>query len=104
MGIKDISTHFTIVGTIKERMISTKDIIDQHQLQGAYKIDCSCGKSYTGEIRRSLQRRLKEHNADIKNERSHTSTPVEYSLKTKHHVCLENAKIITREAIKREKS
>lgn len=74
-----------------------KDNIDHQQLKGVYKIDCSCGKSYIGETRWSLKTRLKEHRADIKNGRSRTSALVEHSSKTKHHVCLENARIIARE-------
>ena len=61
------------------------------------KQDCSCGKSYIGETGRSLQKRLKEHRADIKHERSRTSALADHSLKTKHHLRLEDAKIIARE-------
>ena len=74
-----------------------KDDIDKHQLKGVYKIDCSCGKSYIGETGRSLQTRLKEHGADIRNERSRTSALAEHSSKTKHHICLESASIVARE-------
>ena len=62
-----------------------------------YNIDWSCGKSYIGETGGSLKIRLKEHRADIKNGRSHTSALAEQSSKTKHHVCLEDTKIIARE-------
>lgn len=78
-------------------MRSVKDSIDQQQLKGVYKIDCSCGKSYIGETWHSLKTRLKEHGVDIKNGRSRTSKLAEHPSKTKHHVCLESAKIITRE-------
>jgi len=78
-------------------MRSVKDNVDKHQLKGVYKIGCSCVKSYIGETGRSLQTRLKEHGADIKNERSHTSALAEHSSKTKHQVCLESASIITKE-------
>jgi len=78
-------------------MRSIKDNIDRQQLKGVYKIDCSCGKSYIGETGRSMKIRLKEHTADIKNERSRTSALAEHSSKTKHHVCLESARIIARE-------
>jgi len=78
-------------------MRSVKDNIDRQQLKGLYKIDCSCGKSYIGETGRSLKITLKEHAADIKNERSRTLALAEHSSKTKHHVCLEDAKVIARE-------
>ena len=48
--------------------------ISHEPLKGVYKIDYSCGKIYIGETGRSLQKFLKEHGADIKHERSHTST------------------------------
>ena len=84
----NISTQLYAPGTIRQGMRSVKDSIDNHQLKGVYKIDCSCGKSYIGETGRSLQTRLKEHGADIKHERSRTSAHAEHSSKTKHHVFL----------------
>jgi len=44
-----------------------------------------------------LKKILKEHGEDIKNGRSCTSTLAKHSLKTKHHVYQENAKIMARE-------
>jgi len=44
-----------------------------------------------------LKTRLKEHEADIKNGRSYTSTLAKHSSKTKHHVWLEDVRIIARE-------
>jgi predicted GIY-YIG superfamily endonuclease len=93
----NINTQFTTCGTIRQMMRSVKDNINRQNLKVVYKIDCSCGKSYIGETGRSLKIRLKEHEADIKNERSRTSALAEHSSKTKHHVCLEDAKIIARE-------
>ena len=78
-------------------MRSVKDNISDGQLKGVYKIDCSCGESYIGETGRSLQKCLKEHVVDIKHERSRTSALADHSLKTKHHLRLEDAKIIARE-------
>lgn len=94
---KNIITHFSAPGTIMQSLKSVKDEIDNQQLKGVYKIECSCGKSYIGETGRSLQTRLKEHGADIKNGRSSTSALAEHSSKTKHHICLESASIIARE-------
>lgn len=88
---KNIITQFSALGTIRQKMRSIKDNINRQHLKGVYKIDCSCGKSYIGETGRSLQTRLKEHGADIRNERSRTSALAEHSSKTKHHVCLERA-------------
>ena len=94
---KDIVTQFSTTGTIKQGMRSVKDDIDRHQLKGVYKIDCSCGKCYIGETEPSLQKRLKEHGAHMKNGRSCTSAFAEHSSKMKHQVFLESASIITRE-------
>jgi len=41
--------------------------------------------------------RIKEHGANIKNERIRTSTLAEHSIKTRHHVHLEDTKILTKE-------
>jgi len=67
-------------------MKSIKDPIDKHQGKGIYNISCSCGMCYIGETSRSFQVRIKEHEADIKREQTHTSSLEEYSLKTKHHI------------------
>ena len=78
-------------------MRSVKDNISEGQLKGVYKIDCSCGKSYIGETGHSLQKSMKEHGADIKHEQSRTSAFADHSSKKKHHLRLEDAKIIARE-------
>ena len=78
-------------------MCSVKDSISQVRLKGVYKIERSCGKSYIGETGCSLQKSLKEHGVDIKHERARTSTLADHSSKTKHHLRLEDAKIIARE-------
>jgi hypothetical protein len=94
---KEITTSFKPLMTIRQRMRSVKDPIDQRQEKGVYKVSCSCGKSYIGETGRSFQIRIKEHEGDIKNKRIHTSALVEHSLKTKHHVCLEDTMILAKE-------
>lgn len=74
-----------------------KDPINHRQHKGIYKVSCSCGKCYIGETRRLFQVRIKEHKGDIKNERICTSALALHSLKTKHHVCLEDTKIHAKE-------
>jgi hypothetical protein len=78
-------------------MRSVKDKLDPHKVKGIYKIECSCRECYIGETRRSFQIRIKEHGADIKNERIRTSALAEHSLQTKHHVRLEDTKILAKE-------
>jgi hypothetical protein len=94
---KEIKTSFKPLETIKQSMRSVKDKLDPHNGKGIYKIECSCGKCYIGEIGRSFQVRIKEHGADIKNEHIHTSALAEHSLKTRHHVRLEDTKILAKE-------
>jgi hypothetical protein len=94
---KEIKISFKPLITIRQRMNSVKDPIDQQQGKGIYKVSFSCGKCYIGETGRSFQVRIKEHEADIRKERTHTSALVEHSLKTKHHVCLEDTKILAKE-------
>jgi hypothetical protein len=56
-----------------------------------------CGKCYIGETGCSFNTRIKEHSADIKNERNQTSALAEHSLTTKHHIRLEDTKILAKE-------
>ena len=50
-----------------------------------------------GETRRSFHTRLKEHGVDIRNERIRTSALAKHCSKTKHHIFLEDTKILARE-------
>ena len=77
-------------------MISVKDKVAQFQFKGFYMVNCSCGIWYIGEIGHSFIIKLKEHGEDIKNEITHSSSLSEHSSKTKHHLCLEDTKIITK--------
>jgi len=94
---KDITTSFKTVQTIKQRMRPIKDPIDHKQGKGVYKISCSCELCYIGETGRSFNTRLKEHKADIRNERTRTSALAEHSQKTRHQLCLENTQILAKE-------
>ena len=78
-------------------MRSVKDPIDHTQFRGVYMIPCSCKISYIGETGRSFRIRLKEHGADIRNERTRTSALAEHVTKTKHHIFLEDTKILAKE-------
>lgn len=74
-----------------------KDKINNFQFKGVYKVDCSCGKCYIGEIGRSLKIRIKEHSADIKHERTRNSTLVEHAKYSKHQIFLRDTKILAKE-------
>jgi hypothetical protein len=94
---KEIKTSFKPHETIKQNMRSIKDKLDPQKCKGIYKIECSCGKCYIGKTGCSFQIRIKEHGANIKNECIRTSALAEHSLKTKHHVRLEETKILAKE-------
>ena len=78
-------------------MRSVKDSIDHTQFKGVYKVPCSCKTSYIGETGRSFHARLKEHGADIRKERIRTSALAGHVAKTKHHIFLEDTKILAKE-------
>ena len=94
---KRIPTSFKPVQTIRQKMRPVKDPIDPKQLSGIYEVSCSCKFCYIGETGRSFHTRLKEHGDGIRNERICTSALAEHCSKTKHHICLEDTKILARE-------
>ena len=65
-------------------------------MKGVYLIPCSCGTPYVGETGRSMRQRIREHVADIRHNRSHTSALVEHVEKSGHHVCIEDSKVIAK--------
>ena len=75
-----------------------KDPIDPKLLNDVYEVSCSCKLFYIGETRCSFHTRLKEHGADIRNERIHSLVLAENCSKTKHHIFLEDTKILARES------
>ena len=77
-------------------MRTVKDKVDEHQLKGVYKVTCSCGLNYIGETGRSLKVRLKEHGADIRNQRVRTSALAEHLENSKHHICLEDSLLLAK--------
>jgi hypothetical protein len=93
---KEITTSFKSLVTIRHKTTSIKDTLDHHQYKWVYKVECCCDKCYIGETRRSFHIRIKDHYANIRNECTRTSSLVEHSSETKHHVCLEDTKILVR--------
>ena len=88
---------FSSLGQVEESE-SVKDPIDRKDMKGVYIIHCSCGTTYIGETRRSINQRINEHAANLKHGRTKSSALVEHAEKTKHHVCIEKAKVIARVA------
>ena len=64
---------------------------------GVYKVLCSCGAPYIGETGRSFTTIIKEHYADVKHDRVIKSSLAEHSSSTKHHICLENTQMLSKE-------
>ena len=91
---KQIKVAFSPPNTLKGMLDHAKDQTDPRKNKGVYSIPCDCGKVYIGETGRSIQTRLKEHNADITHNRAKQSALAEHSVASKHHISLENAKVI----------
>jgi len=92
----DIPSTFRPLRTIRNSLRSVKDPVDPKNMKGVYLIPCSCGTPYIGETGRSIQQRIGEHAADLRHGRIKSSALAEHVDKTKHHVCIEEAKVIAR--------
>ena len=68
--------------------------INPKKQKGVYKTPCSYGEAYIGEIGCSIKTRLKEHSVDIQHERIKNSATAEHSHTTKHHICLEESRVL----------
>jgi len=73
-----------------------KDPIDPKDMKGVYIIPRSCGTPYIGEMTCSINQRINEHAADLKQGRTKSSALAEHAEKTKHHVCIEEAKVLAK--------
>ena len=76
---------------------SLKDPINPRTYKGMYSIPCSCEKLYIGETRHSMETRFKEHSTDLRHDRHKKSALIEHSHIIGHQICLENAKVLSRE-------
>jgi len=84
------------LNTIRSSLKLVKNQVDPKDMKGAYIIPCSCGTSYIGEMGRSINQRIKEHTAAIMHNRTRSSALEEHVEKTKHHICIEEAKVIAK--------
>lgn len=96
LGRKWLEVFFT-PNTIRKLVDSLKDPIKPSACEGVYSVPCSCGMAYIGEMGRSIETRLKEQNADVRHNRYKKSALAKHSHITQHHICLENAMVITKE-------
>ena len=65
---------------------------------GVYKIDCDCGLSYIGQTKRSIKTRIKEHIADMKNNRTTKSAVCEHALKPNHFIRFDKPQVLVKES------
>ena len=67
-------------------------------MKGVYLIPYSCGTPYIGETGRSIHQRINEHVGDLRHGRTKSSLLAEHVEKTKHQVCIEEAKVVAKVA------
>jgi len=90
-----IRTIFKSDTTLRSHLVRPKDTVDPDKQDGVvYRIPCECGKVYIGETGRSMQKRIKEHDRDIRLARTQTSTVSEHANKTGHHPLWNEVKFI----------
>jgi len=93
---KSVGETLKPLNSIRNSLRLVKDHVDPIEHKGFYRILCLCGKQYIGETSRSFRIRIQEHAADIKHNRTHPSALAEHSDKTKHHICIEETKILAK--------
>lgn len=91
-----VPSNFRPLNTIEISLRSVKDPVYSKDMKGVYVIPCSCGTPYIGETSRSINQRVHEHATNIKHGRTWSSALAEQVGKTKHHMCIEEAKVIVR--------
>ena len=76
-----------------------KDTVNPAKQDGVvYRIPCECGKVYIGETGRSMHKRIKEHDRDIRLARTQTSAVSEHTHKTGHYLLWNEVKFIDRDS------
>ena len=94
----NIRVVFNSKETIKSKLVNFKPKSKKSPKEIIYNIPCECGKSYIGETGRTVEIRLKEHQASIKKCDPDISKLTEHSLKTGHRFKWEDAKVIGKES------
>ena len=91
-----VPSTFKPLRTIQSSLRSVKDSIFPNYGKGVNLIPCSCETPYIDETGRSISQRNHEHAADLKHNRSRSSALAEHAERTKHHIFIEDAKVIAR--------
>lgn len=92
----NVPSSFRPLNTIRNSLRSAKDLVDPKDMKGVYVIPCSCGTCYVREIGHSINQRIQEHPIDIKHGRTWFSALAKHVEKNKHHICLEEARVIAK--------
>jgi len=92
----NVSSSFKPLNTFKNSLRCVKDPIDPKDSKGVYLVRCSCGISYIGKICRSIKQRTIEHATYIRHNRSRSSALAKHAENLKHHVFIEESKVIAR--------
>lgn len=92
---KFLST-FRPLSTIKSSLRSVKGLMDPKNMKCVYVIPCSFGTTYVGESGCSINQRIQEHAEKIKHGRTHSLALAEHVEKRKHHIFIEDARVIAR--------
>ena len=95
---RNVPSTFRPLNTIRSSLRSVKDPVDPKDMKDVYVIPCSCGTPYVGETGCSINQMINEHSADIKHRRIWSSALAEHAEKTKHHVCIEDTRVISKVA------
>ncbi|KAI5638489.1 reverse transcriptase (RNA-dependent DNA polymerase) domain-containing protein [Phthorimaea operculella] len=91
-----VKTVFTPLSKVSHCLRTPKDVIP-FQNAGVSKVQCSCGKSYIGQTKRTVSERVKEHIAAVKNRQMHKSAIAEHLITSgpNHWIELHAPKILS---------
>lgn len=85
---------FRPIKKIADLLKSLKDPIKREDKPGIYSFKCECNKEYIGQTERSLNKRGKEHMADIKHKRVEKSALANHIVETNHEINLDSGTLI----------
>jgi len=90
-----VDSTLRTLNTIWSSHRSTKGSVDPKNKKGVYIIPCSCETAYIGETDCSINQRIHEHALDISHGRTHYFSLAEHADKSKHHICIEEAQVVS---------
>ena len=81
----NVDLVFSNQNKLKNLLGSTKDKVDKFKKSGIYAIKCEdCDGVYYGQTKRTFEKRFKEHNLYIKQNKPQCSAIAEHAIKHKH--------------------